>query len=64
MTDTDRWYVNQNEGIDTLHRNPIERCNIDDADGMKTVDPKTAEAMRAGGHIRECKHCIREAPLT
>ena len=64
MTDTDRWYVNQNAGVDTLHRNPREECNTDDADELKTVDTKTALALRAAGDIHECKHCITEGTPT
>lgn len=58
MADTDPHYVlNRNEGIDTLHRNPREQCNTDDATDRETIDAKTFYAMKAGGHARLCKHC-------
>jgi hypothetical protein len=64
MTDAptdDAYYVlNANEGIDTLHRNPREECNVDDAEGRETIDAKTYEAMKAGDNARLCKHCHRK----
>lgn len=57
MTIEPYYVLNKNEGVDTLHRNPGERCNTDDAVGRSTVDPKTAEALEKGGYIRLCKHC-------
>ena len=57
MTIEPYYVLNKNEGVDTLHRNPGERCNTDDVKGRSTVDPKTAEALEAGGYIRLCKHC-------
>jgi hypothetical protein len=52
-----RYIVNENDGIDTLHRNNSEKCNVDDAEGAKAVDPLTARALERGGHIRLCGHC-------
>jgi hypothetical protein len=57
MTVEPRYVINQNDGIDTLHRNNSEKCNVDDADGAKAVDPLTARALERGGHIRLCGHC-------
>jgi hypothetical protein len=57
MTVEPRYVINQNDGIDTLHRNPSESCNTDDAKGRQTVDSGTAKALEAGGHIRLCGHC-------
>ena len=56
MTDT-FFVLNRNEGIDTLHANPREECNVDDAEDRQRLDPSTAEALMAGGHVRRCKHC-------
>ena len=55
--DEPQYVLNKNEGIDTLHRNPREECNLDDAEGRVTIDALTAKAMKAGGHVRLCKHC-------
>lgn len=50
--------INRNEGTDTLHENPREECNVDDAEDRATVDAKTGEALKASGDIRLCRHCI------
>ena len=57
MNDQPYFVLNQNEGIDTLHRNPREECNADDVDGRQVIDTSTAESLMAGGHVRRCKHC-------
>jgi hypothetical protein len=61
MTDTPRnepyYVVNQNEGTDTLHRDPREVCNVDDAVGRTTVDAATGKALETSGDIRLCRHC-------
>lgn len=58
---TEPYYVlNQNEGIDTIHRNPHEECNTDDADGRQTIDAETADAMLTRGQARRCGHCYEE----
>lgn len=56
---TDPYFVlNRNEGTDTLHRNPREECNVDDAEGRQTIDAETADALLASGSARPCQHCI------
>lgn len=58
---TDAYYViNQNDGIDTLHRNPREECNIDDAEGRSTLDAKTGQALEESGDIHRCGHCYTD----
>ncbi len=58
---TEPYFVlNRNDGIDTLHVNPHEECNVDDAEGRETIDAATAEALKAGGYVRLCKHCHTE----
>lgn len=58
---TEPYYVlNRNEGIDTIHRNPREECNVDDAEGRETVDGETADAMLTRGAARPCIHCIAQ----
>lgn len=54
---TDRFILNVNEGVDTVHRNPREECNTDQAQGRKNVDAKTAAALIASGEARACLHC-------
>ena len=57
-----RYVLNVNEGIDTLHCDPGERCNTDDAEGRQTLDEATALAKKRGGTDRLCKHCIDNWP--
>jgi hypothetical protein len=56
------YVLNRNEGKDTLHRNPREQCNVDDAEGRETIDETTYERMKAGGYARLCRHCHQEEP--
>lgn len=58
----DRWVLNANEGVDTIHRNPREECNTDQATGRKAVDEFTAEAMLNAGDAVPCKHCLKSWP--
>lgn len=60
---TDPYFVlNRNEGADTLHRNPREECNVDDAEDRQTIDAETADALVALGEARRCQHCYQEEP--
>jgi hypothetical protein len=60
---SDPYYVlNQNAGIDVVHVNPREECNVDDAEGRQTIDAVTADAMLANGSARRCSHCNTEEP--
>ena len=43
------YFINWNDGTDTIHRNDaVERAH---------VDAKTAKAMVESGHAKLCKHC-------
>lgn len=53
----DRYVLNRNEGVDTLHRNPGESCNTDDAKGRQTIDADTADALLNMGEAVRCQHC-------
>lgn len=56
---TEPYFVlNKNDGIDTLHENPREECNVDSATGRTTLDPQTGAALKASGDVRLCRHCI------
>lgn len=60
MTDVQRpdvYVLNRNVGIDTLHRNPSEVCNTDDAEDRQTIDEATALKLKLGGYARLCEHC-------
>jgi hypothetical protein len=57
-----RYVLNRNEGIDTLHADPLEECNVDDAVGVESLDEATALKMKRGGFARLCKHCERHWP--
>jgi hypothetical protein len=54
------YVLNQNEGIDTLHRNPREECNVDDVVGRSALDETTGKALEESGDIRLCRHCYPE----
>ncbi len=53
-----RYILNVNDGMDTMHRDPIESCNLDDADRRQTVDAETADALLATDQVRRCRHCF------
>ncbi len=58
MTDDEpRYVLNRNEGIDTLHRNAGESCNLDDSQGRQNVDSETADALLEMGEAKRCLHC-------
>jgi hypothetical protein len=58
---TEPYFVlNRNAGDDTIHRNPREECNVDDAEGRDWVDPDTAEALLKSGDAVRCQHCYPE----
>ena len=62
--DRNRYVVVQRDGTDTLHINPREECNTDDAGNVQTIDRRTAEAYaRSIAHNSEvevafCRHCV------
>lgn len=61
MSDAQPYFVlNRNEGLDTIHRNPREECNVDDVEGRQVVDAETADAMLAHDQARRCEHCYLE----
>ena len=47
--------INQQDGIDTLHRDPLPECR---ADHKPDVDPETALRLIQGGYIRRCRRCF------
>lgn len=59
---SDRIVLNVNDGVDTIHVNPIEECNVDDVEGRKSVDPLTAAALLDRGEAVRCQHCNKEEP--
>ena len=56
---SDRFALNRNEGTDTVHRNALEQCNLDDADDREIIDAKTAAALIASGQAVPCSHCFK-----
>jgi hypothetical protein len=60
LSESPYFVVNRNAGVDTLHENPREECNVDDAEGRATVDPATGAALKASGDIHLCRHCIEQ----
>lgn len=59
---TDRYALNRNEGIDTVHRNAREECNLDDADDREWIDQATADGLLAKGTAKPCRHCMEGDP--
>ncbi len=51
------YVLNINDGVDVLHRDPREVCNVDDAEGRQTIDFATADAMLTTDKVRRCAHC-------
>src|SRR5688500_834524 len=64
FADQTRYVLVQHAGADTLHINPREECNTDDADNLQTIDAATARSMalaamtRAEVEVDFCKHCV------
>lgn len=58
MTHEPYYVINRNDGEDTLHRDPREVCNVDDAEGRQTLDTATGTALEASGDVHLCRHCI------
>lgn len=54
------YVLNRNDGVDTLHRNPREECNVDDIEGRDTLDLVTGRALETSGDIAKCRHCYPE----
>lgn len=52
------WVLNKNEGVDTVHRNGREECNLDDAEGRQTIDALTAAKLLENGEAKPCRHCL------
>lgn len=58
MNDQPQYFLNVNEGVDTLHRYPaFEQCNADGMHDRQVVDAETADALLALGDARRCEHC-------
>lgn len=53
-----RYVVTRHEGVDTLHRDPTESCNLDDTLADVQVDEFAAEAMLLRGDAKPCGHCL------
>ena len=55
---SDRFVLNLNEhGMDVVHRNPREECNLDDAEGRETIDEATYHALLEHQAALPCRHC-------
>jgi hypothetical protein len=57
---TDRFVLVQRDGTDTLHRNPREECNVDDAKAKSTIDEATALGLFRDPATKRCQHCNTE----
>jgi hypothetical protein len=57
MSKDDRYVVVKKDGIDTLHVNPREECNLDDTELDRELTEDEAEAALNIGTVRACGHC-------
>ena len=55
-----RYLLVPKDGIDTLHRDPTESCQMDDTEREESVDEATALKLKVGGYARLCRHCWGE----
>lgn len=61
MTDEPRYLVTLiPDGLDVLHRNPGDSCELDADYGCQSIDPDTADALQSMGEARQCQHCWPE----
>lgn len=61
MTDGDRYIVVRKDGIDVLHVNPREECNLDDTEADQVLTEDEAEMAINLGTARACGHCAWRA---
>lgn len=59
IKDEPRFVVTRKDGVDTLHRNPGEQCNLDDTLADQKIDEFTAEALLLRGDAKPCGHCMQ-----
>ena len=59
-----RYLLVPKDGIDTLHRDPTESCQMDDTQREEVVDEATALKLKLGGYERLCRHCWAEEEPT
>ncbi len=55
----DRYFLNRNDDVDTLHRNPGNACNTERSktkDG-EVIDEATALRLQMRGMTQLCRHC-------
>lgn len=60
----DRWVRTHRAGVDTIHKNPGERCNLDDTESDRAVTEDEALASIESGDSVPCQHCdLREETM-
>jgi hypothetical protein len=52
-----RYVLVTKDGMDTVHRDPGESCNLDDTSVDTEIDRRSAAAMLANGSAQACQHC-------
>lgn len=55
----DRWVLVEQDGVDTVHRNAREECNLDDTASDQAIDFIAAERMLLSGDAVPCQHCLK-----
>jgi hypothetical protein len=59
----DRYVRVVRDGVDTVHLNPGEQCNLDDTDRDRVVtEDDEAFAALSSGEAVACQHCWKDAP--
>ena len=53
-----RYVLVTKDGVDTIHRDPREECNLDDTYVDTEIDVRTAAVMIADGKAQPCGHCV------
>lgn len=57
MSREHRYVLNSNPGLDIVHVDPVEECNLDDAEAREDIEPARAAELVRTGQARYCEHC-------
>jgi hypothetical protein len=55
-----RYVITRKSGVDTLHRNPLEQCHLDDTAADQRIDEFHAEKLLLAGDVKPCGHCLKD----
>ena len=60
MTDEAIYRITRRSGVDTVHRNPGEQCNLDDTEADRPIDEDRALELIERHDARGCAHCWKD----